>query len=301
MFSCRGTEAQKKTSTLCLCVSAAFFVAVISIRSVSSTQAPPTFASKVEAVRVDVLVTSRGEPVRGLTAADFEILDNGVPQRVDLVSFEQIPLNVVLAFDMSDSVAGERLEHLRTAGAAVLAGLKREDQSALLTFSHIIQLRAPLSGNVARVREALASAAGAGQTALIDGVYAAMMTGEGDVGRCLVIVFSDGVDTSSWLTPDAVLESARRSNAVVYAVAVRSRLKAEFLRDVTSATGGQLFEVEKTARLEATFLSILDEFRHRYLVSYTPRGVPQGGWHRLTVRVNRSAKVQARPGYLAGS
>ena len=52
-----------------------------------------TFSSKVEAVRVDVLVTDKGRPVRGLQAADFEVLDNGVPQHVDLVSFEQIPLN----------------------------------------------------------------------------------------------------------------------------------------------------------------------------------------------------------------
>ena len=52
------------------------------------------------------------------------MLDNGVPQQVDLVSFEQIPLNVVLALDMSDSVAGDRLEHLRGAGAALLAALK---------------------------------------------------------------------------------------------------------------------------------------------------------------------------------
>ena len=77
-----------------------------------------TFSSQVEAVRVDVLVTDKGQPVRGLAPAISRSVDNGVPQQVDLVSFEQIPLNVVLALDMSDSVAGERLEHLRTAGGA---------------------------------------------------------------------------------------------------------------------------------------------------------------------------------------
>src|SRR5712691_11240590 len=80
------------------------------------------FSSKVEAVRVDVLVTERdkGAPVLGLEPGDFEILDNGVPQQVDLVSFEKIPINVILGFDMSDSVAGEKLDNLRRAGAAVL-------------------------------------------------------------------------------------------------------------------------------------------------------------------------------------
>src|SRR5580765_8077897 len=81
-----------------------------------------TFSSRVEAVRVDVLVTDNGQPVRGLGPADFEIRDNGVLQQIDLLSFEQIPLNVVLALDMSDSVAGDRLERLRTAGAAILGG-----------------------------------------------------------------------------------------------------------------------------------------------------------------------------------
>ena len=80
-------------------------------------QQSPAFSSKVEAVRVDVLVTDNGQAIRGLGPADFEVLDNGVPQDVTLVSFDEIPLNVILALDMSDSVAGERLEQLRGAGS----------------------------------------------------------------------------------------------------------------------------------------------------------------------------------------
>jgi hypothetical protein len=84
-------------------------------------------------------------------------------------------------------------------------------------------------------------------------------------------------------------------------VSTRSPLKPAFLRDLASFTGGQLFEVEKTANLEAIFLGVLEEFRQRYLLSYTPRGVASDGWHRLAVRVKRNATVKARPGYLAGS
>ena len=63
-----------------------------------------------------------------------------------------------------------------------------------------------------------------------------------------------------------------------------------------------MFEVEKETKLSAIFLSMLEEFRQRYLVSYTPRGVTRDGWHRLEVRVKRrGALVKARPGYLAGS
>jgi VWFA-related protein len=261
---------------------------------------PPTFSAKVEAVRVDALVTDRGQPVLGLTTADFEVFDNGVPQQVDLVSYEQIPLNVVLALDMSESVAGDRLGHLRTAGGTLLSALKKEDQAALVTFSHVVTLASPLTQDVAAVREALARAVGVGTTALTDGAYAGLIVGESDVGRALLIVFSDGLDTVSWLTPEIVIDTAKRSDVVVYGVAVGSG-KPEFLRELTSLTGGRLFEVDKTANLSAIFLEVLQEFRQRYLISYTPRGVARDGWHRLEVRVKRRGTVKARPGYLAGS
>jgi VWFA-related protein len=265
-------------------------------------QQSPAFSSKIEAVRVDVLVTDNGQPVRGLRPGDFEVTDNGVPQVVDLVSFDEVPLNVILALDMSDSVAGERLEQLRGAGGGVLAALKKGDQAALVSFSHAVQLGAGLTSDVASVQAALGEAQSSGQTALVDGAYAGIMVGESDAGRALLIVFSDGVDTSSWLRADAVLDAAKRADVVVYGVSVVSRLKPEFLRDLTSLTGGRLFEIDKTANLASTFLGILDEFRHRYLVSYTPKGVAKDGWHKLDVRVrNRRGAIKARPGYLAGS
>ena len=258
-----------------------------------------TFSSRVEAVRVDVLVTDGAGPVRGLGARDFEVLDNGVPQQVDLVSFDQVPMNVVLAFDMSDSIAGERRDRLVSGAGALLDALKAEDQSALIKFNHVIGLGSRLTSDLAAVRAALEKESGTGETSLIDGAYAGMVVGESDVGRALLIVFSDGVDTSSWLFPEKVLETARRSAVVAYAVSVRSRVKPEFLEDLTSLTGGRLFEVERTQNLESVFLRVLDEFRRRYLVSYTPRGVSRDGWHRLDVRVKRRATVKARPGYLA--
>src|SRR5262249_31491451 len=127
-----------------------------------------TFSTKIEAVRVDVLVTDRGQPVRGLGPDDFEIQDNGVLQQVDLVSFEQIPLNVILALDMSESVAGERLEHLRGAGQALLNGLKKGDQAALVTFRDAVTLDAGLSGDSLKIRAALDRAEPRGETALVD-------------------------------------------------------------------------------------------------------------------------------------
>lgn len=263
--------------------------------------ADQTFSSRIEAVRVDVLVTENGRPVRDLQPRDFEVLDNGVLQSVDLTSFDEIPLNVILALDMSASLEGDRLEHLQNAGRILLTGLKTEDRAALVTFSHIVVNGTGLTADLERIRKALLEARGSGQTSLVDASYAAMMVGESDVGRSLLIVFSDGVDTASWLPAESVLETAKRSDVVVYGVEV-GRRRAGFLRELSSVTGGRLIEIESTKDLSATFRGILDEFRGRYLLSYSPQGVVSGGWHRLDVRVKgRNVVVKARPGYLSGS
>ncbi len=263
---------------------------------------PPTFSTAIEAVRVDVLVTENGEVVRGLRPVDFEVLDDGVRQDVDLVTFEQLPLNVTLALDLSHSVSGERLDHLRSAGHALLDGLRSEDQAALLTFSHMVTLRESQTADIGRVRTALDQVRPLGDTALVDGVYSALLQASPGFGRNLLLVFSDGLDTSSWLRPDDVLESAQHASVVVYGVSVRGAGKSPFLADLSERTGGTNLEVESTNDLSRTFVSILNEFRERYLVSYSPRGVSRAGWHQLEVRVKgRRATVKARAGYVAGS
>lgn len=274
-------------------------VCLAAIGAAASAQ-QSTFRSRIEAVRVDVLVTENGRPLPALSAADFEVLDNGVRQHVDLASFEQIQLNVVLALDMSASLQGLRLGHLQTAGKRVLDGLKPGDRAALVAFSHVVSPTQGLTDDLDRVRAALDQARGEGLTSLIDAAHTGMLLGESDAGRSLLIVFSDGVDTSSWLAADAVLETARRGDVVVYGVEAGER-RASFSRDLSEVTGGRVFAIESTTDLSATFANILEEFRMRYLVSYSPQGVAPGGWHRLEVRVRkRGVTVKARPGYFAG-
>ncbi len=258
------------------------------------------FSSGVEAVRVDVLVSEGGRPVRGLTAADFEVRDNGVLQEVTLVGFERALLNVVLVVDLSASVAGERLEHLQHAGRGLLARLRPEDRAAILGFSHVLVRGSPLTRDRTRLLWLLNEARPAGDTALVDATYAGMMLGESEEGRALVMVFSDGLDVASWLPAPRVLEVARRSEVVVYGISMKGS-RPTFLEQMSAQTGGRLLDVD-SRRLSDTFLAVLDEFRERCLLSYSPRAVPGGGWHALDVRVKgRQATVRARPGYLAGN
>src|SRR5690242_17758456 len=165
-------------------------LAVASVTVVASPQ-QPTFSSRVEGVRVDVLVTDASRhPLRGLTPSDFVIRDNGVPQQVDVVSYGEIPLNVGLAFDLSESVAGARLESLRKASDALTAALEPADQSALVTFNRVVSLPCALSADRYCVSRALASSTPTGETALVDGILAGMIIGESDIGRSLLMIFS---------------------------------------------------------------------------------------------------------------
>ena len=266
--------------------------------SVVTVAQQPMFSSRLEAVRVDVLVTDNGRLVRGLVPADFVVLDNGIPQTVDIASFETLPVNVILALDHSRSVTGERLAQLQDAARTVLRALAPRDQAALITFSHRVALQQALTHDGGAVVDAVDAAQPGGQTSLFDGVYAGLLAGVNDPSRNLLLVFSDGVDTASWLSSAQIIETAKRSDVVVYALSPKDAGSAPFLRDLTEQTGGSAFEVDSLGELSSRFVAILEEFRHRYLLSYSPKGAPSPGWHRLEVKLkNRRATIKARPGY----
>lgn len=261
------------------------------------------FSSRTEAVRIDVQVNEGRKPVLGLRASDFEVADNGVPQTIDLVSFDEVPVNIVMVLDASSSLTSERLKQLRDAGARLASSLASHDQVALITFDEDVRLTSPLSADTGRVRQAIERTRvglGTRQTALVDAVFAGMLAAESDVGRALVIVLSDGVDTGSWVSEDAVIEIAKRSDAVVYALVTHHEGRTSFLGDLTRITGGELTAIENDADVGAALLDVIASFRHRYLLSYTPSGVAKPGWHTVSVKVaGRGRTVRARDGYWA--
>lgn len=260
-----------------------------------------TFRAAVESVRIDALITENNRLLTGLTAADFEVFDQGVRQSVDYVSFDTLPLNLVLTLDMSDSVVGSALDRLRAAAESALSGLRANDRAALLTFGDALRLRSPLTADLSVVGHALADGVGTGTTPLIDAAYAALWIGQEDTGRAVAIVFSDGIDTGSWLQAERVLDAARRSSLVVYGVTLDRSSDGQFLSDLSATTGGRVFRIDSTSRLSSTFTTILEEFRRRYVVSYTLNAAPKRGWHEVELKVKgHRAKIVARRGYLAG-
>lgn len=286
---------------------------------------PTRFRSSAQAVLVDVQVREGNVPVAGLTAADFELSDSGVVQTIEAVTFEDVPVSLMLALDVSGSVRGAPLEHLKEAARAAAAATTKEDQASVLTFSERIGLRCGWTRDRALLDAAIGRLSAGGATALHDGIYAAMGLRNEAAGRTLLVVFSDGADTSSWLDAPAVLQAARETDVVVYGVSStplytgtsvlneeRAALKRWFESDptlfpqlllerVTETTGGELLYVDSTRDLPGTFARIVGDFKSRYLLSFTPTGVAVGGWHPLEVKLKgRTGTVRARPGYASG-
>jgi VWFA-related protein len=250
---------------------------------------------------VDVSVRQGAKAVEGLTAADFEVLDNGVRQQVEFATLEQMAVNVVLALDLSGSVEGSHLARLRAAGERLVGMLTAGETAAVVSFTDQVTIASDFTSDRPRLIAALEQPGGSGDTALLDATHAALVLGESQPGRPLVIIFSDGADTASFLSPKLVLETARRTGPVVYAVTMVDA-SSDFIDDLVRSTGGRRLGVNSLDRVSDAFAEILSESRERYLLSYTPTGVPRGGWHQIDVRVlGRRAEVRARPGYVAGT
>jgi len=294
-----------------------------------SAQQPPVFKSLVDAVRVDVFVSRGAKPVAGLTTADFELRDSGVAQRIEALALEDVPLHLLLALDTSSSMRGEPLQHLKGAAHAAIGALGPNDRAALLTFSHAIQRRIPFSGDLASINQAVDLVEATGGTALNDAAYAAFGQRESVDGRMLVLLFTDGFDTMSWLSPLAVIDEARRSDVVVDAVRLEpigegipplrvrggsvpvfpgevrkwffeepTLFRREFLPALADETGGELVIVRGSRDLRSVFLNIVAAFKSRYVLTYAPTGVPPSGWHPIEVRLkNKKGDIRARRGY----
>jgi VWFA-related protein len=279
---------------------AAVASAVLVVRaSAGEPREQATFRTRTAGVRVDVLATRSGRPVRGLTIADFVLLDNGVPQTIQSADPEGVPLHVILALDTSASLAGTRLTTLINACQALVDHLQDRDAVTVLTFQRRIDLLTQESRDHAAVRATLAGLRSGGATSLRDATYAGLMLPTSATERALLIVFTDGRDTGSWLTHEAVLDAARTSNAVTYGVVIPDEDGSQsFLEQAADLTGGRLLRASDDD-LRSSFQEVLAEFRARYLLTYSPADATPG-WHRIDVRL-RSGKgeIRARRGYLA--
>jgi Ca-activated chloride channel family protein len=265
-------------------------------------QQPPVarFSSGVQLVEVYATVTNeKGEPVRGLGREAFEVVEDGQPQEVQAFAAGDFPLSVALAIDRSASMDGERLERAKAAGVAFLDGLRPSDQAAVISISNRVETVAPLSTDRPAQRAAIGALSAWSTTSLHDAIIEAIGLVQAGTGRRALVLLSDGVDRYSRASVTQALDRARRSDVLVYPIALGRRTTPLFPR-LAALTGGRSFHLEKPDELQATLAGIARELREQYLLGYVPARPAQETptWHSIDVRVSGPGlRVRARDGY----
>jgi VWFA-related protein len=266
-----------------------------------SLSAQPVFRSGVDLVRIDASVMNGATPVAGLTRDNFSITDNGVLQRIDSISLDTVPLRLMLVLDTSESLAGDPMVSLIGAVRGLVASLRPDDSAALMIFSDVARLTVPDTIERTAMNEALTGLQAAGATSINDAVLLAALHRPLDATdkRPVMIVFSDGRDTSSWLTSAQAQQAVRRSGMLVHVVELRTvSAGSNFSRELAKAAGGRAWSARSAGALRELFGEVLDELRARYLITYTPSGVDRAGWHDVKVSLkNARGDITARPGY----
>lgn len=278
---------------------------------------PPIFRADADVVSVDASVQREGRPVTGLKAGDFEILDNGVPQEIAEVAYERLPVDVTMVLDVSASVTGPALDELRKAVRQVRADLGGGDRLRLLAFNMRIRRLVDFEPPASDLGSALAPLRGEGSSAVFDGLAVALAGADAPGRRRLVVLFTDGQDSSSISDPDVLFDVARRTsstvNIVLASTAPERSSASPFARppggppitvgrmydQLARETGGVVVPMTRGEDLVSTFRRTLSDFRASYVLYYTPQGVARDGSHTINVRVKQDGtEVRARRGYI---
>ena len=271
------------------------------------------FRADVRLVRMLVTVKDDdGKAVGALEKSEFLVLDNGVEQQLSVFERHTAqPLSVVVLLDNSGSTATklkEEIESLSRFFKALFAEGNRQDSASLYSFNHDVVRRTGFTRRVSRLESAMKQIRAEAGTSMYDAIY---LSGEGledREGRRVIVLVSDGGDTTSNKTFHEALETAHRLDAVIYGILVmpitneagRSIGGEHALEGLARGTGGRVFQPAPGPELDAAFREILRDLRTQYLIAFYPKNVPpsKNRFHKLEVRVARPGlRVQTRAGY----
>jgi Ca-activated chloride channel family protein len=294
-------------------ISAALLLAM-AFQTATTPQA--TFRSSVSLVRLAAVARDhKGRFVPDLTARDFEVFDDGKPRVISDLRLDNAALSVALLFDVSGSMQGH-LAQARGVASLVLGLLQPRDEAAVFRFDTRLAEASPFTEGLRTLPRSMSTVVPFGATSLHDAIArTAERAATREGRRRAVVVFTDGNDNASRLTPAEVSGIASAIDVPVYIIGVVSALDDPASATATASsehspltgglanlaawTGGQTYVVSSGAQRDAVARQIVDEMRHQYLIAI--ESSPEPGWHRLTVKVrNRDLAVRARSGYIVG-
>ena len=272
-----------------------------------------TFKTDVSLVRLLVTVKNAvGELVGGLEQSDFSITDNGAPQSVAVFERRTAqPLSVVLALDISGSTASNlkyQTESLIRFSKALFADGNPDDAAALLTFNWEVVRRANFTRKLSTIETALRGIKSEAGTSLYDGILLSADELKRREGRRVLVLITDGGDTTSSTDFHKALEATHKADAVIYSVLIvpiandsgRNVGGENALTQFSNGTGGRVFLPTVGPALDAAFATILRDLRTQYLVGYYPKAVPlsKNRFHTVKLSLRDPAlSAQTRTGY----
>jgi Ca-activated chloride channel family protein len=277
--------------------------------------AQQVFRTTTDMVFLSVTATRGNVIVGGLNQEDFSVIEDGRPQTIEVFSRDPQPIALSLLLDASMSM--ESKMGLAVDGAVgFVRRMRPEDTAQIVTFNSSTSIRQPFTSDQTLLEQAIRTTRASGSTSLYTALYIAFSELEridrrtrSDVRRQAIVLLSDGEDTNSVVDYDQVLERAKRSGVIVFAIGLRDGYTSSStqgfrqhdfaLRSLAQTTGGRVFYVDAAAQLPAIYNQIADELSSQYTIGYTSRNTRRdGGWRQITIRVDEPGVVaRTRAGY----
>ena len=261
-----------------------------------------TESVRTDAVLVPIIVTHRGQFVKGLKQRDFEIVEDGVKQDIASMVSEDAPLDLVLAIDVSGSME-HALDDVKVAVKQLLSKLRPGDAATIIGFNDTMFLAAEREKDQKAREEAVDLLTSWGGTALYDATVHAIDLVSRDWGRKGIIIFSDGDDRNSITTRDGATSRVQASDAMLYTIGFGGGANIPSLKlkleNYARATGGRAFFPQRASDLNSVFDEIVAELANQYVLSYASTNQKQdNSWRNIKVKMkNVKYDVRARDGY----
>ena len=262
--------------------------------------------TEVTSVLVDAAIYDKtGRPVKGLTAPDFVLEEDGKPQKPDMVAQEAIPTTFAALVDSSQSM-WRNIDFVQEAAGRLAAYLRPKDRVIVAPFSLGLKAITGPTNDRQTIAEAVQAITAAGGTALRDSMLEVADRLSNTPGRRVVVLITDGYDENSRAGVDEVIAAMKAQGIAVYCVGIGGvagiSIKGhDELQAIARATGGRAFFPPRPDELLNVYDVLAADAQLRYLISYTPTNQRRDGtWRAIGLRTRAAdLLVKARPGYFA--
>jgi Ca-activated chloride channel family protein len=300
------------------------FAATLAVAALGQSEAlaQARFHTGVDLVALSVAVTDGHDRfVSGLSASDFAVIEDGVPQEISFFSAAPVSMDLALLLDTSASMI-DKMGIVHEAATGFVSSAKPGDRITIVDIKDGVRVLHPLDEDLEGARAAIRSTTARGGTALYNGLYMTLKEmvrsrrDSGEVRRQALLVLSDGDDTASLVGFDDVMEVAKQSGIAIYTITFRTELQrllasnktlavpGEFaMRALAQETGARAFFPAAAAELSGVYGTIASELASLYSLGYTSTNPGRGGaYRRVVVKVDRpDVRIRTRSGYVAGS